>query len=119
VTGHVELDGGGAAGEGPEATVDVTVALPVQLRMLADLEGDVIVTVRPDPTVADVLDALEAMHPSLRGTIRDRSTGERRAYVRYFSCGRDVSHEPAHAPIEPDVIAGREVFRVLGAISGG
>jgi hypothetical protein len=87
--------------------------------MLADIDGDVTVTVGPDATVADVLGALEAMHPPLRGTIRDRRTGERRAYVRYFSCGRDVSHEPPDAPIAPDVLAGREVFRVLGAISGG
>jgi hypothetical protein len=102
-----------------EEGVEVVVALPVQLRMLADIDGDVTVTVPTDPRVSDVLDALEARHPALRGTIRDRGTGERRAYVRYFSCGRDVSHEPADTPIEPDVLAGRDVFRVLGAISGG
>lgn len=105
--------------EGVGETVEVTVALPVQLRMLADIRGHVVVEVPADPTVADVLDALERLHPQLRGTIRDRRTGERRAYVRYFSCGRDVSHEPPDAPIEAAVLEGREVFRVLGAISGG
>lgn len=104
---------------GTDDRVRVRVALPVQLRMLADIEGDVTVTVPGDPTVADVLEALEEMHPPLRGTIRDGRTGERRAYVRYFSCGRDVSHQPPDAPIAPEVLAGREVFRVLGAISGG
>ncbi len=111
-------DPGGIRGGDPPG-VDVTVVLPVQLRMLADIDGAVTVTVAAEPTVADVLEALEAMHPALRGTIRDRRTGERRAYVRYFSCGRDVSHDPPDAPIEPEVLEGREVFRVLGAISGG
>lgn len=101
------------------ARIDVTVALPVQLRMLAGISGDVVVRVDPAPTVADILAALEELHPPLRGTIRDPGTGERRAYVRYFSCGRDVSHEPADTLIEPAVVEGREVFRVLGAISGG
>lgn len=107
------------AGSSVGSSVEVRVVLPVQLRMLADIDGEVVVSVGAEPTVADVLEALEEMHPPLRGTIRDRQTGERRAYVRYFSCGRDVSREPPDAPIEPEVLAGREVFRVLGAISGG
>ncbi|MDT8367949.1 MAG: hypothetical protein RQ745_01990 [Longimicrobiales bacterium] len=111
----------GAGGHDPDDrdAVEVTVALPVQLRVLAEVEGEVVVRVPPEPVVADVLEAFEALHPPLRGTIRDPRTGARRAYVRYFSCGRDISHEPPDTPVAPEVLAGREVFRVLGAISGG
>lgn len=102
------------------ATRVIEVILPVQLRDLIGVRGDVAVAVPGDePTISDLLDALEEEFPSLRGTIRDHSTGERRAYVRYFACGRDVSHEPADAPLPEAVLAGREGFRVLGAISGG
>ena len=93
--------------------------LPSQLSDLARVDRRVPVRVDGEPTVARLLDALEERLPALRGTIRDRHTGARRAYVRYFSCGRDVSDEPVDARLDDDVLAGREVFRVLGAISGG
>lgn len=100
-------------------TVEVTVLLPSQLSDLAGIDRRVPVRLGGEPTVARLLDALEERLPALRGTIRDQRTGARRAYVRYFSCGRDVSDEPADSPLDADVLAGREVFRVLGAISGG
>jgi sulfur-carrier protein len=97
----------------------VRVALPTSLRALAGVDAEAAVEVSVHPTVAAVLDALEAAHPTLRGTIRDQVTGERRAFIRYFACGRDISHQPPHEPL-PEVIArGDEPLRIVGAISGG
>jgi hypothetical protein len=66
-----------------------------------------------------VLDAVEALHPTLRGTIRDHATKRRRAYVRYFACGRDLSHDSPDAPLPEAVASGAEPFVVLGALAGG
>ncbi len=98
----------------------IRVALPAHLRTLAGVDGDVTVAVpAPQPTIADVLDALEAHHPVLRGTIREHATLRRRAFMRYFACEQDLSHEPPDTPVPGPVAAGREVFRVVGAIAGG
>lgn len=98
----------------------VRVALPVHLRTLAKVDGDVPVAVEQEPpSIDDVLDALEARYPVLRGTIRDHGSLKRRAYIRYFTCGEDVSHEPSSTPLPAAVLRGDEVFQVLGAISGG
>ena len=97
----------------------VTVALPSHLRTLAAIEGDVTVDVPGQPSIADVLDALEAAHPVLRGTIRDHGTHKRRAFMRYFACEEDLSHEPPDTPLPPEVVAGKDVFRVVTAIAGG
>ena len=97
----------------------VTVALPSHLRTLAAIEGNVTVGVPGQPSIADVLDALEAAHPVLRGTIRDHGTHKRRAFMRYFACQEDLSHEPPETPLPPEVIAGKEAFRVVTAIAGG
>jgi sulfur-carrier protein len=97
----------------------VTVALPTHLRTLAGVDGDVAVEVPAAPTIADVLDALETRLPVLRGTIREHGTLQRRAYVRFFACEQDLSHEPPDTPLPEPVAAGREVFRVVGAIAGG
>jgi len=99
--------------------VGVRVVLPGHCRDLTGIEGEVRVVPEGEPTPAAVLDALEARYPTLRGTIRDHSSGVRRAYLRYFACGRDISHEPEDTPLPDEVVDGREVFRVLGAISGG
>jgi sulfur-carrier protein len=77
------------------------------------------VNVEGRPTQRTVLDALEAKYPVLRGTIRDHRTGERRAFVRFFACGRDISLEPADDPLPDEVTSGAEVFRVVGAMAGG
>lgn len=97
----------------------VRIALPSHLRTLAGVGREVRVAAPGDPTLAGVLDALEAAHPQLRGTIRDRATGERRPFVRYLACGRDLSHDPPDAPLPDAVARGDEPLRVIGAIAGG
>jgi sulfur-carrier protein len=97
----------------------VTVTLPTHLRTLAGVDGVVAVEVPAAPTIADVLDALEARHPVLRGTIREHGTLRRRAYMRFFACEQDLSHAPVDTPVPEPVASGAEVFRVVGAIAGG
>ena len=95
------------------------VALPAHLRTLAQVGGEVELEVAPPLTQRSVLDALEARYPMLRGTIRDQATGKRRAFMRYFACGQDLSHEAADAVLPDAVAAGSEPFMVVGAIAGG
>ncbi len=97
----------------------VRVALPHHLRVLAGSGPEVTVQVSGEVTVHAVLDALEAAHPELRGTIRDHGTGARRAYLRYFACGEDLSHRSAADRLPEEVRRGEEPLTVLGAISGG
>jgi hypothetical protein len=97
----------------------VRVKLPEHLRKLAAVPGEVTVDV-PDPaTLRGVLDALEARYPVLCGTIRDRGTGRRRAFVRFFACEQDLSHEPLDDPLPAAVTSGAEPFLVVGAMAGG
>lgn len=97
----------------------ITVTLPAHLRTLARVDGDVRVEVAGAVTQRSVLDALEAAYPMLRGTIRDHGTGKRRAFIRYFACGEDRSHDAADAPLPEAVARGDEPFMVVGAIAGG
>ena len=97
----------------------IRVTLPLHLRRLAQVDGELRLDVSGPATQQSVLDALEALHPTLRGTIRDHGTKRRRAYVRFFACGRDLSHEPADAPLPEAVASGAEPFVVLGALAGG
>lgn len=97
---------------------DVRVVLPGHLKRLAHVDGEVVVDVEP-ATIATVLDAVEATYPVLCGTIRDQVTRERRAFVRYFACEQDLSHDPADTPLPELVTAGREPFLVIGAMAGG
>jgi hypothetical protein len=97
----------------------VRVRLPAHLRTLAKVGSEVEVEVDGPVTARSVLDALEARYPVLRGTIRDHVTLERRAFLRYFACMQDLSHEPMDAPMPDEVAAGDEPFIVLGAIAGG
>jgi sulfur-carrier protein len=97
----------------------IRVTLPAHLRALARVDGEVRVAVEGAATVARVLDALEARYPMLEGTIRDHGSGRRRAFIRYFACGRDISHDPPDAPLPEAVATGRDVLCVLGAIAGG
>ena len=99
--------------------MSVRVVLPQHLRTLAAVDRETVVEVPPAATVGDLLDALEAAHPVLRGTIREHGTLRRRAYMRYFACGEDISHDPPTTPLPRPVASGDEVFRVLGAIAGG
>jgi hypothetical protein len=93
--------------------------LPAPLLSLARVSGEQRVDVEAPVTVARVLDVLEARHPVLRGTIRGHNGGKRRAYIRYFACARDISHDPDDAPLPDAVIEGTEPLLVVGAISGG
>jgi sulfur-carrier protein len=97
----------------------IRVALPAHLRTLAHVTGEVQLDVRDPVTQRSVLDALEASYPMLCGTIRDQRTYRRRAFVRFFACGEDLSHEPPDSPLPDAVAAGAEPFRVLGAMAGG
>lgn len=97
----------------------IRVALPFHLRNLAGVDGEVALDVAKPVTVASVLDALEAKHPTLTGTVRDHTSKQRRAFVRFFACERDISFEPTDAPLPQAVVEGREPFRVVGALSGG
>ena len=97
----------------------IRVLLPQPLRTLARVEGEVELEVEGAVTQRSVLDALEARYPALRGTIRDHTTLERRAFVRFFACEQDLSHEPADAPLPEAVADGTEPFLVVGAIAGG
>ena len=97
----------------------IRVLLPQPLRTLARVEGEVELEVGHPVTTGRVLDALEARHPALCGTIRDHATRERRPYVRFFACGQDLSHDPADGPLPEAVAQGTEPFLVVGAIAGG
>ena len=103
---------------------DVRVVLPAHLRTLAGVHGEVLVTVADaELTQRCVLDALEAAYPVLGGTIRDRNTGKRRAFVRFYACEQDLSNEPPDAPLPSAVAAAlaarAEPFLVVGAMAGG
>lgn len=97
----------------------IRVALPAHLRTLAGVAGEVRLEVPAPVTQRAVLDALEARHPVLRGTIRKHGTLERRAFVRFFACSEDLSHEPPDAPLPDAVAAGAAPFVILGAMAGG
>ncbi|NJC73506.1 MoaD/ThiS family protein [Planosporangium thailandense] len=97
----------------------IRVVLPYHLRTLARVDGEVVLDVAGDVTQRSVLDALEARYPVLRGTVRDQSTGARRAFVRFFACEQDLSHEPPDAPLPGAVTSGAEPFMVVGAMAGG
>jgi len=89
------------------------------LRALAHVRGDVELEVEGPVTQRAVLDALEARYPMLRGTIRDHVTQERRAFLRFFACAEDLSHEPPDAPLPEAVASGAEPLLIIGAIAGG
>ena len=97
----------------------IRVALPHHLRTLAGVDGEVRLELEGPATRTAVLDALESTYPVLRGTIRDYATLERRAFIRFFACGRDLSLDPADEPLPDAVAAGDEPFRVVGAMAGG
>ncbi len=97
----------------------IRVALPAHLRTLARVNGEVELRVTGHITQGSVLDALEARYPMLRGTIRDQRTGQRRAFVRFFACEQDLSHERPDAPLPEAVASGAEPYLIVGAMAGG
>ena len=97
----------------------IRVELPYHLRNLAGVGPEVQVDVVGEPTLCSVLDALEAQYPMLCGTIRDQVTHQRRAFVRFYVCSEDWSHEPTDAALPSDIATGKEPLLVVGAMSGG
>ncbi len=97
----------------------IRVVLPAHLKNLAHVHGEVQVEVAGPATQRLVLDALEERYPMLLGTIRDRHSGRRRAFVRFYACEEDLSNEPPDTPLPDRVVAGQEPFIILGAMAGG
>ncbi len=95
----------------------IRVQLPAHLRQLARCEKEI--SLDAVPTQRGVIDALEQRYPALRGTLRDPATGKRRAFVRFYACQQDLSHESPDSPLPAPVIDGSEPFRVIGAMAGG
>lgn len=97
----------------------IRVTLPHHLRTLARVDGEVELEVQGPVTQRSVLDALEARYPVLCGTIRDHVTRERRPFLRFFACERDLSHEAPGAVLPEEVAVGKEPFLIIGAVAGG
>ena len=97
----------------------IRVVLPQHLRTLARASGEVQLDVADPVTQRSVLDALEARYPMLQGTIRDHVTQQRRAFLRFFACEEDLSHESPDALLPEAVVSGSEPFLIIGAIAGG
>jgi hypothetical protein len=97
----------------------IRVVLPAHLKTLAKVTGEVVLEI-PDPATREaVLDAIEARYPMLLGTIRDRQSGKRRAFIRFYACEEDLSNDPPGTPLPDRVVKGEEPFIVLGAMAGG
>jgi len=99
--------------------VTIRVELPQHLRTLAQVGREVQLEVEGVVTQRSVLDALEVRYPMLRGTIRDHGTQQRRAFLRFFACEEDLSHEAPDSPLPDAVASGKEPFLIVGAIAGG
>ncbi len=97
----------------------IRVELPFHLRNLARVNGEVQLDVKAPVTIGSVLDALEAAHPTLRGTIRDHGTLKRRPFVRFYACKEDLSLEPLGTRLPEAVVEGEEPFLIVGAMAGG
>jgi molybdopterin converting factor small subunit len=97
----------------------IRVVLPAHLRTLTQVDGEVKLDVAGQVTQRSVLDALEARYPVLCGTIRDHDGGRRRAFVRFFACEQDLSHEPPDARLPEAVATGAEPYLIVGAMAGG
>jgi molybdopterin synthase sulfur carrier subunit len=101
----------------------IRIQLPYHLRTLAGIDpspnSEVVLDIEGVATQRSVIDALESRYPTLRGTIRDHVTLQRRPFLRFFACETDISHESMDAPLPEAVASGEEIFVILGAIAGG
>lgn len=106
-------------GSSQSGLLSIRVVLPYHLCNLARIQGDLRLEVPPPATIAAVLDAIEARHPNLRGTLRDHDTRRRRPFIRFFACREDLSHVPVDTLLPEAVTVGREPFLIVGAMAGG
>jgi sulfur-carrier protein len=97
----------------------IRVELPHHLRTLAKVGREVELQVEGPITIGSVLDSLEVQYPMLRGTVRDQVMGQRRPFIRFFTCGQDLSLDPLDVPLPDAVVTGAEPFRIVGAMAGG
>lgn len=97
----------------------IRVQLPAPLCAIAKIDGELALDLTGEVSTSTVLSAIEAAYPMLRGTIRDQTSGRRRAFVRFYACERDLSHESTELPLPADVTAGREPLLIVGAMAGG
>ena len=97
----------------------IRVVLPAHLRTLANVDSELTLDVQGPVTQRAVLDSLEQRYPVLCGTIRDHVTQQRRAFLRFFACGEDLSHDAPDRPLPAEVASGKEPFLIIGAIAGG
>ncbi|MBW4043682.1 MAG: MoaD/ThiS family protein [Acidobacteria bacterium] len=97
----------------------IRVLLPAHLRTLARIDGELLLAIEGEATHGSLLSAIEGRYPQLLGTIRDQITLQRRPFLRFFACERDLSHEASDTPLPGPVVAGEEPFIILGAIAGG
>jgi molybdopterin synthase sulfur carrier subunit len=97
----------------------IRIVLPAHLRTLARIQGEIELAVAGQVTQRSVLDALEARYPVLQGTIRDHDTQRRRAFIRFFACQEDLSHEEPDSPLPEQVVTGSEPYLVVAAMAGG
>jgi molybdopterin synthase sulfur carrier subunit len=97
----------------------IRIALPQHLQTLARVGPEVEVDVHGAATLRSALDALESRYPMLRGTIRDQATFKRRAFVRFYACEEDLSHEPPDTVLPGPVVTGSEPLLIIGALAGG
>ena len=97
----------------------IRVHIPAPLILVSGADAEVALDVQGEATIGALLDALEARYPALKGTIRDHATNQRRPFLRFFACGKDLSQEPADAALPAAVVAGHEPFFVIAAVAGG
>ena len=97
----------------------IRVVMPVHLRVLGQIQGELQLDVPPPVTQRAIIDAIEARYPMLAGTLRDHGSSKRRPMIRFYACNEDLSHEPPDAPVPEQVVSGREPFYVIAAIAGG
>jgi molybdopterin synthase sulfur carrier subunit len=97
----------------------IRIELPYHLRTLAKVGPEIVISVEGPPTLGSTLDALEARYPVLAGTIRDHVTKQRRPFLRFYACERDLSNEPPDTPLPEAVRSGEKPLLILGAIAGG
>ena len=103
----------------PDSTHDVRVQIPYHLRNLARVDGEFTLQVSGPVTIRSVLDALERRYPMLCGTIREHDTLKRRAFLRFFACEEDLSHQSPDVELPEEIASGKEPFLIIGAIAGG